>query len=163
MPLLLHLNIKMILYQIGNTSEIASVFLSDIISIIFIISKVCIMLQHRSVGQVQSKECFFKCTYTFVAFLCSFSSKNLCFYHFHFLFWWSIKFPHQNIAKEVFRQFFFSRSISSTLKNSKLKVNNTVVHSAVFTGHLVYACVVIKFIFRNDNSLIMRRELTSIN
>ena len=29
------------------------------------------------------------------------------------------------------------------------------VHSAVFTGHLVYA-------FRNDNSLILRRELTPL-
>ena len=29
-------------------------------------------------------------------------------------------------------------------------------------GHLVYACVVVKLFFRNDNSLIMRRGLTSI-
>ena len=36
----------------------------------------------------------------------------------------------------------------------------TVVHSAVFAGHLVYACVVVVLIFRNGNSLIMRRELT---
>ena len=39
----------------------------------------------------------------------------------------------------------------------------TVVHSAVFTGDLVYTCVVVKLIFLNNNSLIMRRELTSIN
>ena len=32
-----------------------------------------------------------------VTFFCCFSSKNLCFYHFHFFFWWSIKFPQQNI------------------------------------------------------------------
>ena len=38
-----------------------------------------------------------------------------------------------------------------------------VVHSAVFTEHLVHACVVVALIFRNDNSLIMRRELTSIH
>ena len=38
--------------------------------------------------------------------------------------------------------------------------STTVVHSAVFTGHLVYACVVVALIFRNGNSLIMRRELT---
>ena len=38
----------------------------------------------------------------------------------------------------------------------------TVVHSAVFTGHLVYACVVVALIFRNDNLLIMRRELTPL-
>ena len=29
-------------------------------------------------------------------FFC-FSSKNLCFYHFHFFFWWAIKFPQQSI------------------------------------------------------------------
>ena len=40
---------------------------------------------------------------------------------------------------------------------------NTVVHSAVFMGHLAYACVVVVLIFHNDNSLIMRRELTSIH
>ena len=32
----------------------------------------------------------------------------------------------------------------------------------MFTGHLVYACVVVALIFRNDNSLIMRRELTPL-
>ena len=36
----------------------------------------------------------------------------------------------------------------------------TVVHSAVLTENLVYACVVVAFIFRNDNSLIMTRELS---
>ena len=39
----------------------------------------------------------------------------------------------------------------------------TVVHSAVFTEHLVYACVVVTLIFRNDNSLTLRQELTCIN
>ena len=39
---------------------------------------------------------------------------------------------------------------------------HTIVHSAVFTGHLVYACVVVALIFCNNNSLIMMRELTSI-
>ena len=38
----------------------------------------------------------------------------------------------------------------------------TVVHSAVFTGHLVYACVVVALIFRDNNSLIMRRELSPL-
>ena len=38
-------------------------------------------------------------------------------------------------------------------------LTDTDVHSAVFTGHLVYACVVVALIFRNDNSLIMKREL----
>ena len=32
----------------------------------------------------------------------------------------------------------------------------------MFTGHLVYAWVVVALIFRNDNSLIMRRELTPL-
>ena len=36
----------------------------------------------------------------------------------------------------------------------------TVVHSTVFTGHLVYACILVTLIFHNDNSLIMRQELT---
>ena len=44
----------------------------------------------------------------------------------------------------------------------KLKLDltflKTSIHSSVFTGHLVYACVAVAFIFRNDNSLIMRRE-----
>ena len=38
----------------------------------------------------------------------------------------------------------------------------TVVHFALFTGHLVYACVLVTLIFRNDNAAIMRRELTSL-
>ena len=38
----------------------------------------------------------------------------------------------------------------------------TVIHSAVFTGHLVYVCVVVALIFRNDNLLIMRQELTPL-
>ena len=41
-------------------------------------------------------------------------------------------------------------------------LTDTDVHSAVFTGHLVYACVVVALIFCNNNSLIMMRELTSI-
>ena len=39
----------------------------------------------------------------------------------------------------------------------------TALHSAVFTGHLVHTCVVVALIFRNNNSLIMRRELSSIH
>ena len=38
-----------------------------------------------------------------------------------------------------------------------------VVHSAVFTRHLVYTCVGVALISRNDKSLIMSRELTSIH
>ena len=55
------------------------------------------MLHHGSVGQVHSKKCYFMFAYTFETVFCCFSSKNLCFYHFHFFFWWSIKFPQQNI------------------------------------------------------------------
>ena len=36
----------------------------------------------------------------------------------------------------------------------------TVVHSTVFTGHLVYSCIAVTLIFRNENSLIMRQKLT---
>ena len=50
-------------------------------------------------GRVQSKECFFMFTYTFLAFFCCFSSKKLCFYHFHFFFLISIKFLQQNIKQ----------------------------------------------------------------
>ena len=39
----------------------------------------------------------------------------------------------------------------------------TAVHSAVFTGHLVHTYVIVALIFCNNNSLIMRRELTSIH
>ena len=55
------------------------------------------MLHHGSVGQVHSKKCYFMFAYTFETVFCCFSSKNLCSYHFHFFFWWSIKFPPQNI------------------------------------------------------------------
>ena len=41
--------------------------------------------------------------------------------------------------------------------NQKQHIECTVVHSAVFTGHLVYACVVVTLIFCNDNLLIVRR------
>ena len=55
------------------------------------------MLHHGSLGWVHSKECYFICTYTSLAFF-GFSSKNLCFCNFHlFFFWWSIEFPQQNI------------------------------------------------------------------
>ena len=53
--------------------------------------------------------------------------------------------------KEIFRGVF------------RILLNITAIHSVVFTGHLVYACVVVALIFSNDNSLIMTRELTSIN
>ena len=61
------------------------------------LSKVWSMLHHRSVGQVQNKECYFILSSTFLAFWCCFSSKNLPFYHFHFFLWWSIRFPQNNI------------------------------------------------------------------
>ena len=46
------------------------------------ISKVWSMLHDGSVGQVQSKECYFMLTCTFVIF----QQQKLCFYHFHFFF-----------------------------------------------------------------------------
>ena len=55
------------------------------------------MLHHSSVGQVHVEECYIMFTYTFLAFFICFSSKQLRFYHFHFFFWYSIKFPQQNI------------------------------------------------------------------
>ena len=62
------------------------------------ISKVWSKLHHGPVGQVQSKECCSLLTYTFWHFCCCFLSKELCFYHFHFFFFWQkIKFPLQNI------------------------------------------------------------------
>ena len=51
-------------------------------------------------GRVQCKECYFMFTYTFVVVV--FHQKN-CFYHFHFSFWWSIKFPQQNIHQSETR------------------------------------------------------------
>ena len=47
--------------------------------------------------QVQSKNCYFMFNYTFSVFCFCFSSKKLCFYHFHLFFWWNIKVPQQNI------------------------------------------------------------------
>ena len=44
------------------------------------------MLHHGSVWLVHSKEWYFIFIYTFLAFFGYFSSKNLCFYHFHFFF-----------------------------------------------------------------------------
>ena len=52
------------------------------------------------VGWVHSKECYFIFTHTFLTFFCSFSSKKMCFYHFHIFFWGSIKFPQQNIINQ---------------------------------------------------------------
>ena len=52
-------------------------------------------------GLVHNKECYFTFTNTFLPFFCCFSSENLCFYYFRFLFWWSInKFRKQNINNQ---------------------------------------------------------------
>ena len=45
------------------------------------------MLHHGSVGRVPSKECI-----NIFGILLLFFIKKLCSYHFHFFFWWSIKF-----------------------------------------------------------------------
>ena len=47
--------------------------------------------KNGSVGRVQSKECYFMLTYTFLAFFVIFHQK-ICFYNFHSFFWWSSKF-----------------------------------------------------------------------
>ena len=63
--------------------------------------KVWSMLHHGLVNRIQNKECYVMFSYTFLTFFVylfvCFSSWNLCFYHFHFFFGWSIKFPQQNI------------------------------------------------------------------
>ena len=69
------------------------------------ISKVSNMLHHRSMGRVHSKDknaalywYTYIFTYIFLAFFFFlFFIKYLLFYHFHFFFWWSIKFPQRNI------------------------------------------------------------------
>ena len=53
----------------------------------FRISKVSSMLHHRPLEIVHSKECYFIFTYIYLAFVCCFSSRKLCFYHIHFFFW----------------------------------------------------------------------------
>ena len=72
------------------------------------ISKVSSMLHHGSMGQAHSKECYF----------CYFLSKNFCFYPFHFLFWWSIKFPQQNINQSVIET--GDNKLSETVCNNTL-------------------------------------------
>ena len=61
------------------------------------ISKVSSMLLHGSVGRVHSKEYHFIFKYTFFTFFFVFHQKKLCFYRFHFFFWWNTKFLQQNI------------------------------------------------------------------
>ena len=56
-------------------------------------------------------------------FFCCFSSKNLCFYHFHFVFWWSIKFPQQNINQ------------SETGTDNKQIVSGTVCITSKYNPH----------------------------
>ena len=60
------------------------------------LSNVWRMLHHRLAGWVQNKGCHFMFTCAFLVFFSCFSSLNLCFYHFHFFFWLSIKFPQQS-------------------------------------------------------------------
>ena len=52
------------------------------------IFSISLKLYHGWVVGVQSKECYFMVTYTFLAFFCCWSSKKLCFYHFYFFFFW---------------------------------------------------------------------------
>ena len=55
------------------------------------------MLNHGSEGRVHSKECYFTFTQAFLIYFVLFSWINLYFYHFYFVFWWSIEFPQKNI------------------------------------------------------------------
>ena len=50
-------------------------------------------------GRVQSKKCHFKFTYAagFAVVVVVVFHEKLCFYHSHFSFLWSIRFPQQNI------------------------------------------------------------------
>ena len=52
------------------------------------IFSISLKLYHGWVVGIQSKECYFMVTYTFLAFFCCWSSKKLCFYHFYFFFFW---------------------------------------------------------------------------
>ena len=53
----------------------------------------------ESVRRVQNKE-YYLCFHSLFWHFCScFSSKNLCFSHFHFFFWWNIQFLQQNITQ----------------------------------------------------------------
>ena len=63
---------------------------------IFRNSKVWSILYHGSVGWVKSTECYMF-TYTFWAFFIIFHKRFCFFLSFSFLFWWSIKYPQQNI------------------------------------------------------------------
>ena len=59
------------------------------------LSKVWSMLHNGSVG---NKKCCTMFSYTFFLHFCCFSPLNLCFCHFNFFFWWSIKCPQRNIS-----------------------------------------------------------------
>ena len=64
--------------------------------IIFLrLSKVRNMLHHGSVDRIQYKECYIILSCTLLAFFI------VHFYHFHFFFWWSIKFLQQNFTQEL--------------------------------------------------------------
>ena len=79
--------------------KIASVFHWQFLITCFLcISKVWRMLHQ---GSVRANSVQRMLLYVYIYFCCCccccFPSKKLCFYHFHFSFWWSIKFPQQNI------------------------------------------------------------------
>ena len=71
----------------------------------------------------------------------------------------SEKYNSENIFKNnVFTHWFDNQNDNATTILNIKSTLPTVVHSAVFTGHLVFTCKIVGLIFRNDNSLIMRRE-----
>ena len=62
------------------------------------ISYILSMLHQGSVERIQSKECYFKFTHTFLAFFIVFHQKICVFIIFiSSFFWWSIEAPQQNI------------------------------------------------------------------
>ena len=83
---------------IKRVKQVLWVHSSDKMTPIYFVrlSKVWSMLHHGSVWLVH-KKIYLKLLCAFLAYFYCFSSQNLCFYHFHFFFWWSIKFPQQNI------------------------------------------------------------------
>ena len=67
------------------------------------VSTNCSMFSHWSVGRIESKKIATFCLHNlFLTFFC-FPWKGISFYHFHFVFWWSIKLLQQNINQSEAR------------------------------------------------------------
>ena len=86
------------------------------------ISKVSSMLHHGSVGQVQSKEYYFKFIYTFVTFLLLFFIKKLCFIIF-ISFKFKFKFLQQNINQSETGTDEKKLSVQGGLNKKEIQLN----------------------------------------